>query len=92
VAADYVSPFDDRVRAPEPLAPRPASIDGRRVVLLDIRKNRGAEFLDRIETLLQASGATTARSAKEIFSKPAALALIDSIADHADLVVEALAD
>jgi 3-hydroxyacyl-CoA dehydrogenase len=92
VAADYVSPFDDRVRAPEPLAPRPASINGRQVMLLDIRKNRGAEFLDRIETLLQAAGATTARSAKEIFSKPAALALIDSIAGRADLVVEALAD
>jgi hypothetical protein len=92
LAADYVSPFDERVRAADPLAPRPAGIDGRRVVLLDIRKNRGAEFLDRIETLLQAAGAATARSTKEIFSKPASLALIDEIADHADLVVEALAD
>jgi hypothetical protein len=92
LAADYVSPFDERVRAAEPLAPRPASISGRRVVLLDIRKNRGAEFLDRIETLLQAAGASTARSVKEIFSKPAALALVDEIANHADLVVEALAD
>ena len=70
MAADYVSPFDERVRAAEPLAPRPASIRGRRVVLLDIRKNRGAEFLDRIETLLQAAGAATARTTKEIFSKP----------------------
>ena len=92
MAADYVSPFDERVRAVEPLAPRPASIGGRRVVLLDIRKNRGAEFLDRIETLLQAEGAATARTAKEIFSKPAALALMDDIARDADLVVEALAD
>ena len=92
MAADYVSPFDERVRAVEPLAPRPASISGRRVVLLDIRKNRGAEFLDRIETLLQAAGAATARTTKEIFSKPAALALIDDIAGQADLVVEALAD
>ena len=92
MALDYVSPFDDRVRAPEPLAPRPASVSGRRVVLLDIRKNRGAEFLDRIETLLQAAGAATARTTKEIFSKPAALALIGDIAGQADLVVEALAD
>ena len=87
-----MSPFDDRVRTPEPLAPRPAGVSGRRVVLLDIRKNRGAEFLDRIETLLQAAGAATARTTKEIFSKPAALALIDDIAGQADLVVEALAD
>jgi hypothetical protein len=92
VAADYVSPFDDRVRAAEPLAPRPASVAGRRVVLLDIRKNRGAEFLDRMETLLRGEGAQTARAAKEIFSKPAALGLIDEIAWGADLVVEALAD
>ena len=92
MAADYVSPVDERVRTPEPLAPRPASISGRRVVLLDIRKNRGAEFLDHLETLLLAAGAATARSTKEIFSKPAALALIGEIAGHADLVVEALAD
>jgi len=92
VAADYVSPFDDRVRPAEPLAPRPASVAGRRVVLLDIRKNRGAEFLDRIETLLQAAGAATARTAKEIFSKPASHALIGDISGQADLVVEALAD
>ncbi len=92
MAADYVSPFDERVRAAEPLAPRPAGISGRRAVLLDIRKNRGAEFLDRMETLLQAAGAVTARREKEIFSRPAALALIDEIAGRADLVVEALAD
>jgi hypothetical protein len=92
LAADYVSPFDDRVRPAELPAARPASIRGRRVVLLDIRKNRGAEFLDQIETLMQAAGAATARSTKEIFSKPAALTLISEIADRADLVVEALAD
>jgi hypothetical protein len=92
VSVDYVSPFDERVRAAEPLAPRPAGIGGRTVVLLDIRKNRGAEFLDRMEALLRAEGAVTVRSSKEIFSKPAALGLIDEIADSADLVVEALAD
>jgi hypothetical protein len=92
LAADYVSPFDERVRPAEPLAPRPASISGCQVVLLDIRKNRGAEFLDRVETLLRAEGAVTARTAKEIFSKPAAPGLIDEIASRADLVVEALAD
>ena len=92
MTADYVSPIDERVRAAEPLAPRPVSVSGRRVVLLDIRKNRGAEFLDRVETLLQGARVTTGRATKEIFSKPAALALIDEIAGGADLVVEALAD
>jgi hypothetical protein len=92
VAIEYVSPFDERVRAVEPLAPRPASVSGRSAVLLDIRKNRGAQFLDHMETLLRAAGVATARTAKEIFSRPADLALIDEIARHADIVVEALAD
>lgn len=89
---DYVSPFDPRVRAPEPLAPRPDTVAGRTVELLDITKNRGAEFLDQIEYRLSAAGARTTRCAKEIFSKPAALGLIDEIAARSDLVVEALAD
>jgi hypothetical protein len=92
VTAEYVSPFDDRVRPDQPLAPRPASLAGLMVTLLDIRKNRGAEFLDRIEKLLQQAGATTTRTAKEIFSKPAALDLIEQITQVSDAVVEALAD
>jgi hypothetical protein len=90
--SDYVSPFDERVRAAEPLAPRTAGIAGRHVALLDIRKNRGAEFLDRIEALLSSAGAATSRSVKEIFSRPASPAVIDEVAGRADLVVEALAD
>jgi 3-hydroxyacyl-CoA dehydrogenase len=92
VVTDYVSPFDERARAAEEIAPRPASLSGLRVTLLDIRKNRGAEFLDRIEARLQAEGATTTRTTKETFSKPAALDLIDHTATVADAVVEALAD
>jgi hypothetical protein len=88
----YVSPFDERVRPEQPLAPRPSQISGLHITLLDIRKNRGAEFLDRIETLLQAEGASTTRETKEIFSKPAALDLIDNITSVSDAVVEALAD
>jgi hypothetical protein len=88
----YVSPFDDRVRQEQPLAPRLTELRGRRVTLLDIRKNRGSEFLDRIETLLQSAGAVTTRAAKEIFSRPAALDLIDHITKVSDAVVEALAD
>ena len=91
-ARDYVSPFDERVRAAEPLAPRPAGVAGRHVVLLDIRKNRGSEFLDRLQTHLEKAGAATSRSAKEIFSKPASPEVIDEVAGRADLVVEALAD
>ena len=89
---DYVSPFDDRARAPEPAPDRPASVEGRTVALLDISKARGAEFLDRLERRLQQAGARTFRAAKPAFSRPAVPELIEEIALRGDLVVEGLAD
>jgi len=88
----YVSPFDERRREAEPLAPRPASLHGTRVVLLDINKRQGDRFLDRIEQLLRARGVQTSRLVKEIFSKPAEPEIIRRIADRGDLAVEGLAD
>ncbi len=92
MSLEYVSPFDDSRRAIEPLAARPSSLEGRHVVLLDIRKNRGSELLDRLEQLMTHGGATTSRISKEIFSKPASAQVIDEAVSRADLVVEALAD
>jgi hypothetical protein len=89
---DYVSPFDERRRAAEPLAPRPADLAGAKVALLDINKRRGEEFLDRIEERLRSRGAVTFRVVKEIFSKPAAPDIVRRIADRGDLAVEGLAD
>lgn len=89
---EYVSPFDERRRVAEPLAPRPHGLSGKRVALLDINKRRGEEFLDRIEQLLHVRGARTFRITKEIFSKPAAPEIIRQIADRGDLAVEGLAD
>ena len=89
---EYVSPFDERRREPEPLAPRGKPLRGARVALLDINKRRGDEFLDRIEARLHEQGAQTFRVVKEIFSKPAAPEIIRRIAGRGDLAVEALAD
>jgi hypothetical protein len=89
---EYVSPVDERVRASEPLAPRTASIEGSTVALLDISKNRGAEFLDRLDVHLRALGATTVRFRKPTFSRPASADLIEEIALRGDLAVEGLAD
>ena len=89
---DYVSPFDERRRVAEPLAPRQVGLDGARVALLDITKRRSDEFLDRIEELLRARGASTFRVVKEIFSKPASAEIVRRIADRGDLAVEGLAD
>ena len=89
---NYVSPIDERVREPEPLAPRPAALAGKRVALLDISKRRGDEFLDRLEELLRGQGAKTSRFRKPTFSRPAPADLIEEIALHGDLAVEGLAD
>jgi hypothetical protein len=89
---EYVSPFDEQVREPVAAPPRPASLEGATVALLDINKARGVEFLDRLETLLRARGAETFRTAKPTFSRPAPAEVIERIALHGDLAVEALAD
>ena len=89
---EYVSPFDERRRAATPLVPRGRALDGATVVLLDINKRRGDEFLDRVEARLREHGAETFRVAKEIFSKPAEPELIRRIANRGDLAVEGLAD
>ena len=90
---DYVSPFDDERRGEAiPLAPRRVALAGATVVLLDINKRRGDEFLDHIEAKLHQHGARTLREVKEIFSKPAEPELIRRIANRGDLTVEGLAD
>jgi hypothetical protein len=88
----YVSPYDPAARTPVPAAPRPATLAGRTVALLDISKNRGAEFLDRVELRLRERGAEVERYAKPLFSRPAAGELVERIAAGAGLAVEGLAD
>jgi nucleotide-binding universal stress UspA family protein len=89
---EYVSPFDESTREPQPLATRPRDLSGRHVALLDISKARGAEFLDEVERLLSERGARTSRHAKPTFSRPAPAELVEELAEEADLVVEGLAD
>ena len=89
---DLVSPFDERTLAPIAAAPRPASLAGRRVVLLDISKPRGDEFLDRVERRLQELGAIPARLRKPTFSRPAPPEVVAQVPIHGDLCVEGLAD
>jgi len=88
----YVSPYDPAARSPVEPAPRPESAAGRTVALLDISKNRGAAFLDRIEWHLRGVGAEVERYRKPLFSRPAAPELVERIARRADLAVEGLAD
>jgi len=71
---------------------RPASLDGLTIGLLDISKARGDVFIDRLDTLLQERGLSTARYRKPTFTKNAPIDLRHEIATRCDVVIEALAD
>ena len=89
----YVSPLDDRVREPVAFAPRPASLAGERVALLDIAKPKGREFLDRVEELLRRDHGVTevVRLVKPTFTRPAPPDVL-SEAQRCGAVLVALAD
>ena len=72
--------------------PRPVSLEGLTVGLLDISKPRGDVFLDRLEERLGEQGASVKRYAKPTFSKPAPIDVRKQIAEECGAVVEALAD
>ncbi len=72
--------------------PRPASLDGLTLGLLDISKARGDLFLDRLEMRFREEGALVRRYKKPTFTKPAPPDLRRQIAEECAAVVEALAD
>ena len=72
--------------------PRPRSLDGLTVGLLDISKARGDVFLDRLASRLSERGADVRRYAKPTFAKPAPIDLRHEISTTCDVVIEALAD
>ena len=87
-----LDPTAERTPAQRTLLPRPASLDGRTVGLLDISKPRGDVVLDRLEELLSRDGATVRRYRKPTFARPAPVDLRHEIATHCEVVIEALAD
>jgi hypothetical protein len=87
-----IDPTSERDATTRPRAPRPASLDGKTIGLLDISKPRGKEFLDRLEELLTERGVNVLRFAKPTFTKPAPDDLRREIETKCDLVIEALAD
>ena len=87
-----LDPTSERVPASRTLTPRPASLDGLTVALLDISKPRGDVLLNRLEQRLTADGVTVRRYAKPTFAKPAPVDLRHEIAVHCEVVIEALAD
>jgi hypothetical protein len=87
-----LDPTSERTPPGRARAARPASLEGKRVGLLDISKPRGNVFLDRLEERLAAQGCAVARYSKPTFSKPAPADLRQRILAECDLLIEALAD
>jgi hypothetical protein len=87
-----LDPTSERSVLQRSLLPRPASLHGKTIGLLDISKPRGDVFLDRIEQRLTGLGATVLRYKKPTFTKPAPIDLRHEIATRCELVIEALAD
>ena len=87
-----LDPGNETQAAHRELLPRPVSIEGKVVGLLDISKPRGDVFLDRLEQRLADAGATVKRYRKPTFTKPAPVDLRHEIATQCDMVIEALAD
>ena len=95
MSAVLVNPLDERSAPEASVAPRLASLVGKRVALLDISKGGGSIFLDRLATLLRErfDVADVLRFRKPTFARPApegVLADIRKAQPHA--VIEALAD
>ena len=87
-----LDPTNERTVLQRSLLPRPTSLRGRTIGLLDISKPRGNVFLDRLEQRLTELGAEVLRFKKPTFTKPAPVDLRHEIAIKCELVIEALAD
>lgn len=87
-----LDPTAELAPAARQLQPRLADLAGKTVGLLDISKPRGKEFLDEVQSQLEALGASVNRYAKPTFTRVAPTALSQQIAAECDAVIEGLAD
>ena len=87
-----LDPTSEQEPARRQLLPRPESLAGLTVGLLDISKPRGDVFLDKLDELLGEKGVLVKRYRKPTFTKVAPLDLKQQIATEVDVVVEGLAD
>lgn len=87
-----LDPTGERTPARRERAPRPASLAGLTVGLLDISKPRGDVFLDELERRLRERGLQVERFRKPTYTRPAPADLRLEIASRTGAVIEALAD
>ena len=72
--------------------PRPVSLDGLTVGLLDISKPRGDIFLDQVEKRMAERGIAVRRYRKPTVIRPAPVDVQQAIATECDIMFEGLAD
>lgn len=87
-----MDPTAEQAPAHRAVLPRPPSLRGRTVGLLDISKARGDVVLDRLDELLRQDGVQVLRYRKPTFARPAPVDLRHEISVHCEVVIEALAD
>lgn len=87
-----LDPTSEQTPARRQLLPRPESLEGLTVGLLDISKPRGDIFLDQLDKLLSEKGIAVKRYSKPTFTRVAPVDLKQQIAEEVDVVVEGLAD
>jgi hypothetical protein len=89
---ELLDPTGEREPTERPPAPRPESLDGLTIGLLDIAKVRGDVFLDRIAEILDERGFRVARFRKPTYTKPAPADLRGEIRTRCHALIEGLAD
>ena len=87
-----LDPTSEQQPARRQLLPRPESLAGLTVGLLDISKPRGDVFLDKLDELLSEKGIAVKRYSKPTFTRVAPVDLKQRIAEEVDVIVEGLAD
>ena len=87
-----LDPTDERASALRAGQPRPSSLDGLTIGLLDISKPRGDVFLNQLESRLATHGLNVKRYMKPAYTRVAPTALKQQISTECDVVIEALAD
>jgi hypothetical protein len=87
-----LDPTSERSPAIRPRLPRPESLGGLTVGILDIAKSRGDVFLHRLGKRLAERGIAVRHYAKPTNTRPAPLPLRQQIAAEVNVVIEGLSD
>ena len=87
-----LDPTSERTPTSRSRLPRPVTLDGLTIGLLDISKARGDVFLDQLAGLLEQRGINVKRYRKPTYTRVAPTDLQQTIATECDVVIEALAD